>query len=451
MIGFASFKNRTIIEGKVKLLTALHVGRGQSLEPVGTDNPVVKDLVGKPFIPGSSFKGILRSNAERLASALYQGDPNIVEPCFITDEKGKCISCEKEFSREKENLEMFKNRDPEPTTKKIAEWFWDRLCPVCRLFGSPHFSSKIAIKDLTVDETTWFEHFEIRDGVAIDRGTETTSEGKLYDFEVVPAGVEFDLNIVLDNAEEKDLGLLYLALEDFKRGNVFVGGSKTKGLGNVELRYTKIEEIDEENLVDYLLDGKGRIYKSMEEEPVESKDEAPEDVEKQEEEAAEESASESPQLEIPKAINTVEDAYTVLSIALSQLKESGQEFSDEQKYSTAIGNKLADDFGLNKPKRQELGLDEKLRDFLNKAKEEGWITKLDGGQYIPTARFQETENENDADDDESDPEPSPSEIESDDNNDTELTLDDYDFDSKIRAFVKYITQKPPEKQEVEVK
>nr|MBC8234825.1 CRISPR-associated RAMP protein [bacterium] len=305
MIGFASFQNRTIIEGKVKLLTALHIGRGQSLEPVGTDNPVVKDLVGKPFIPGSSFKGILRSTAERLAATLYRGASNIIEPCFITDENGKCISCEEEFKVEKDNLERFKNRKPDPpTTKEIAEWFWDKLCPVCRLFGSPHFSSKIAIKDLTVDETNGFAHFEIRDGVAIDRGTETTSEGKLYDFEVVPAGVEFDLNIVLDNADEKDLGLLYLALSDFERGNVFIGGSKTKGLGNVELRYTKIEEIDEDNLVNHLLYGKGRIYESMDEEPAELKDAESEDVEKKEKETAKEPAPSFPQLEMPEAINT---------------------------------------------------------------------------------------------------------------------------------------------------
>lgn len=450
MIGFASFKNRTIIAGKVKLLTALHIGRGQSLEPVGTDQPVVKDLVGKPFIPGSSFKGLLRSTAERLATTLYGGDTNIIEPCFITDEKGKCISCEEEFKVEKDNLERFKNRKPDsPTTKEIAEWFWDKLCPVCRLFGSPHFSSKIAIKDLTVDGKTWFEHFEIRDGVAIDRGTETASEGKLYDFEVVPAGVEFDLNLVLDNAEEKDLGLLYLALADFERGNVFIGGSKTKGLGNVELRYTNIEEIDEGNLVDYLLDGKGKIYKSKEK-PAELEDAESEEIENPEEEEAEEPDNRNDlQFEIPKSINTPEDAYTILSIVLLELSKSEQDYSDEHKYSTAIGNKLVG-FGLNSPKRQELGLGEKLRDFLNKAEEDGWITKLDDGQYVPIARSEETENENDADD-ESEPDSQPSEIESDDNDDTELTLDDYHFKCKMEAFVKYITQQPPEKQEVEVK
>ena len=431
MIGFASFQNRTIIEGKVKLLTALHIGRGQSLEPVGTDNPVVKDLVGKPFIPGSSFKGLLRSTAERLATTLYGGDTNIIEPCFITDEKGKCISCEEEFKVEKDNLERFKNRKPDPpTTKEIAEWFWDKLCPVCRLFGSPHFSSKIAIKDLTVDETNGFAHFEIRDGVAIDRGTETTSEGKLYDFEVVPAGVEFDLNIVLDNADEKDLGLLYLALSDFERGNVFIGGSKTKGLGNVELRYTKIEEIDEDNLVNHLLYGKGRIYESMDEEPAELKDAESEDVEKKEKETAKEPAPSFPQLEMPEAINTPEDAYTILSIALSQLSES------ERKGTQAIGDKLAKELGLGKKKRQELDLGRSLGDFMEKAIEAGWVTQLDDGQYIPIPRSEEIEDENDADDD-SEPDSQPSEIERDD---VELTLDDYDFKTKIEAFVEYITQ-----------
>ncbi len=444
MIGFASFKNRTIIEGKVNLLTALHIGRGQSLEPVGTDQPVVKDLVGKPFIPGSSFKGILRSTAERLTATLYRGASNIIEPCFITDEKGKCISCEEEFKVEKDNLERFKNRKPDPpTTKEIAEWFWDKLCPVCRLFGSPHFSSKIAIKDLTVDEKTWFAHFEIRDGVAIDRGTETASKGKLYNFEAVPAGVEFDLNIVLDNADEKDLGLLYLALEDFRRGNAFIGGSKTKGLGNVELRYTKIEEIDEDNLVNHLLYGKGRTYKSEDEEPAETEYAESEDIEEQEKETAKEPAPSFPQLEMPEAINTPEDAYKILYIALAELSKSEQKYGSEQDYNTAIWNKLAE-LGLGRQKRKELGLDEKLGDFLNKADDNGRITKLDDGRYIPTNPSEEKENENDVDD-ESEPDSQPSEIESDD---VELTLDDYHFKCKIKAFVKYITQKPTKKQEM---
>jgi len=245
MKGFAVFENRTIIKGKLQLLTALHIGIGQSLEPIATDQPVVKDVLGNPYIPGSSFKGVLRSNGERIAATIYQGNGSIVKPCFITEEKqrskNECISYKREFI----------NMEPE----KI----WKQLCPVCQLFGSPHFASRITIKDLTVVNETWFDHFEMRNGVAIDRGTETASEGKLYDFEVVPAGVKFDMNITLENTRDVDLGLLYLALKDFELGKAFVGGNKTKGLGNVKLTYENIEEVDSSSLVNYLLGHRGNI------------------------------------------------------------------------------------------------------------------------------------------------------------------------------------------------
>ena len=133
---------------------------------------------------------------------------------------------------------------------------------------------------------------------------------------------------------------------------------------------------------------------------------------------------------MPEAINTPEDAYTILSIALSQLSES------ERKGTQAIGDKLAKELGLGKKKRQELDLGRSLGDFMEKAIEAGWVTQLDDGQYIPIPRSEEIEDENDADDD-SEPDSQPSEIERDD---VELTLDDYDFKTKIEAFVEYITQ-----------
>ncbi|MBD3181264.1 CRISPR-associated RAMP protein, partial [Candidatus Poribacteria bacterium] len=114
MIGFADFENRVIITGKIKLLSAMHIGKGQSLEPVGTDQPVVKDVLGRPFIPGSSFKGVLRSNAERIASTLYQEVSKAIRPCFITEEnknkdRNLCISYEKNIV----------NKDSEEVWKKL--------------------------------------------------------------------------------------------------------------------------------------------------------------------------------------------------------------------------------------------------------------------------------------------------------------------------------------------
>ena len=61
---FETFKNRLEIKGKLTTVTALRISAGRSSEPIGSDLPVIKDMLGRPFIPGSSFKGALRSRLE---------------------------------------------------------------------------------------------------------------------------------------------------------------------------------------------------------------------------------------------------------------------------------------------------------------------------------------------------------------------------------------------------
>ena len=73
---FDTFKNRLEITGKLTTVTALRISKGRSTEPIGSDLPVIKDALGRPLIPGSSFKGALRS---RLESFLRGIDPNLAE------------------------------------------------------------------------------------------------------------------------------------------------------------------------------------------------------------------------------------------------------------------------------------------------------------------------------------------------------------------------------------
>lgn len=58
--------SRIMLNGKLITTTGLHIGSGGSLEPVGSDNLVIRDALGNPFIPASSFKGVVRSKAEEI-------------------------------------------------------------------------------------------------------------------------------------------------------------------------------------------------------------------------------------------------------------------------------------------------------------------------------------------------------------------------------------------------
>src|SRR5579859_734837 len=57
---------KLILEGELHCETGLHVGAGKgSLEIGGSDNPVVKDAYGRPYVPGSSLRGRIRSLLEQ--------------------------------------------------------------------------------------------------------------------------------------------------------------------------------------------------------------------------------------------------------------------------------------------------------------------------------------------------------------------------------------------------
>src|SRR5512147_2926485 len=56
---------KLILEGELHCETGLHIGAGKgALEIGGADNPVVKDSSGRPYVPGSSLRGRLRSLLE---------------------------------------------------------------------------------------------------------------------------------------------------------------------------------------------------------------------------------------------------------------------------------------------------------------------------------------------------------------------------------------------------
>ena len=84
---FDKFQSRLILEGKVETLTAIRIGAGRSTSPVSSDLPVVRDSENRPYIPGSSFKGVLRSYIE---SVMRNFKVNKV--CNPVDEDGQCIN-----------------------------------------------------------------------------------------------------------------------------------------------------------------------------------------------------------------------------------------------------------------------------------------------------------------------------------------------------------------------
>jgi CRISPR-associated RAMP protein (TIGR02581 family) len=224
-------RNRYQFTGRLKMKTALHIGGGRtSLSP--SDSPVVLTVEGIPFIPGSSFKGAMRSTVEKLAPNLS----NAFTSCGLVELSDKEIE-EKlqagEFvcSTQRQKYFAEQRRSHPENSQAILEEALDGLCSTCRLFGSPFAAAPINVNDLYMPDAEKSDIIQIRDGVAIDRDSEKAKDRLKYDFEVVPSTTVFELTITLENASEQDVQLACVGLSEFVHGYGAIGGLRSRGLG----------------------------------------------------------------------------------------------------------------------------------------------------------------------------------------------------------------------------
>lgn len=259
IVDFSTFESRLHIVGTLQLETALRIGAGRMGGAAEVDLPVVKDLADRPYIPGSSFKGAFRAHTEALLRAI-----EFELACTSTSkpQKGKvpgCLTQEQvdEIKRKYEELAR-KGRCSDPA-KLIGQELIASSCWACRVFGAPWLASKVLIKDLFVADETWFGRYLERQGVAIDRDSETAGRGLLYEFEAVPAGTAFDFEMVVENATKAEQGLILLGLREFETGRVPLGGGRSRGLGQVKLDivWESSEKVDKDSLRKYLVTGQG--------------------------------------------------------------------------------------------------------------------------------------------------------------------------------------------------
>jgi len=249
---FATFHNRLMLRATLTLETGLRVGSGAGDSVVGADIPIVCDALGRPFIPGSSFKGALRATVERLARTINRFP--VLWACTdpLDHKAGACVT-----AKRKDKMLADATDNGRINERKFARELAAETCTVCRLFGSPWLASKVRIKDLPLLEESWAGHVEVRTGVGIDRDTRTAAGQVLYSFEAVPAGTQFRCEIVVENADDVELGLLLLGLSEMQQGRVPLGGARSRGLGWGKLSdWEEIGWVDKSNLLDYLTEGK---------------------------------------------------------------------------------------------------------------------------------------------------------------------------------------------------
>jgi CRISPR-associated RAMP protein (TIGR02581 family) len=239
--------NRYHFTGKIVMQTAFHIGGGKATLS-NSDNPVILTPEGTPFIPGSSFKGALRSSVEKIVAGLPE-ELNLWSCGLQELSEGEIKAARAEgrkicsTARQKEiaDLRRAANQDEE---RVILEEVREGLCDTCKLFGSPFAAANLSINDLYLFKNEWSDIIQRRDGVAIDRDSEKAKDRLKYDFEVVPASTTFTLDITLENASDHDLQLMSIGLSEFMHGFGFIGGKRSRGLGACLLNEVKVSYLD---------------------------------------------------------------------------------------------------------------------------------------------------------------------------------------------------------------
>ena len=216
---------RVRFTGQLRMTSALHIGSG-SESPL-SDAGVVRHQDGRPFIPGSSLKGVLRSHLERLAQVL----PG-VSSCMLyrEDKHSECVTPDWVANRK------------DVTDAKESDF--EKLCHTCTLFGSPIMAGKIRVPDLEIDESTFAGQTEVRDGVGIDRDSGLAVDQVKYDFEVVPSDTLFTFQLDVDSPDYTELALIIAGIREMEQGYISVGGKTTRGLGSCLLEGLEVFETD---------------------------------------------------------------------------------------------------------------------------------------------------------------------------------------------------------------
>ena len=206
---------KLILEGEMHCETGLHVGAGKgSLEIGGSDNPVVKDSVGRPYVPGSTLRGRIRSLLEQATGMAVPS-----ELIFISKRKGQEVRIHQSDRPDDEICILFGRSPSEGNNASPA-----RLA----VFDAPLDLDSITqqMRETLDDELT-----EVKSENAIDR---ITSQANPRTIERVPAGARFRVRFVVDVLCEEDAPMLPLLLQGLRLlEDDTLGGGGSRGSGRV--------------------------------------------------------------------------------------------------------------------------------------------------------------------------------------------------------------------------
>ena len=220
-LDFDRLARLTVVEGIAVNLTPIRVGMGRDEYASAAEMPVLRDADGRPYIPGSSIKGALRSLAEALARA------SGLNVCNIFDAKNNpCVKA----------VKIFKEKGREQSIGSEALSF-EGPCIVCRIFGNQELASHLVVYDAlpVKGKTRVFQ----RTRVGIDRFRGASYQGALFTYEYIPRNYKWSFKLEIYNIDidggSQEAQLLKGLLKHLYTHGLPVGGMKSTGHGVLKL------------------------------------------------------------------------------------------------------------------------------------------------------------------------------------------------------------------------
>src|SRR5213593_2928817 len=223
---------KLILEGELHCETGLHIGAGKgSLEIGGSDNPVVKDAAGRPYIPGSSLRGKIRSLLEQFSGAAVPA-----ELVYISRRKGQEVRIH-QSDRPDDDICLLFGRNAGRMDRVSGDPIEFHNATPARLavFDAPLEPESITpqMRDNLDDELT-----EVKSENSVDR---ITSQANPRTLERVPAGARFRVRLVMDVLCDEDAPLFLRVLEGLRLlEDDTLGGGGSRGSGRVRFANLKL-------------------------------------------------------------------------------------------------------------------------------------------------------------------------------------------------------------------
>ncbi len=224
------------LSGQIELLSGLHIGGGDDTMKIGgIDNQVIKDInTDKPYIPGSSLKGKMRSLLEwNIGIVNLNRDPKNVRE--KGKENGKPFGSHHIYDKDETFLDVaFEDETKLKRTENLIKIFGDSNSKSDGKYGI----TRISVGDCSLmDEGLITSEAKYENIINRQKGTAEHPRQT----ERVPAGVKFSFSIRIkvieengDNESElKEMVEIGLKLIE----NDYLGGSGSRGYGRVKFNY----------------------------------------------------------------------------------------------------------------------------------------------------------------------------------------------------------------------